>query len=146
MWISSTMVSYLPVQIGNNGEGWSWEGKDPNFKPLVTEWESDEDLIETIGAEVVEGDFLSKNQEGIVINKTFADIIGWKSFAGKILSGYGTPHRIAGVIKDIRYNSLSTETMPMVLQMSDNSRMSYLLIKVNTNNITSTIDYIRKNL
>jgi len=141
--ISTSVVSYLPTQIGNNGEGWTWEGKDPNFKPLVTSWETDEDFLKTFGAKMVEGDFFNKDQEGIVINKTFADIIGWDSFTGRTLTGYGTPYRVLGVIKDIHFNSLAAETKPMYMEMVDNLK-NYLIIKVNTDNIGNTIDFIRK--
>jgi putative ABC transport system permease protein len=141
--ISTSVVSYLPTQIGNNGEGWTWEGKDPNFKPLVTSWETDEDFLKTFGSKMVEGDFFSKDQEGIVINQTFADIIGWDSFTGRILTGYGTPYRVLGVIKDIHFNSLAAETKPMYMEMVDNLK-NYLIIKVNTDNIGNTIDFIRK--
>lgn len=142
--MASTVVSHLPTLIGNNGEGWNWEGKDPNFKPLVTEWRTDEDLLKTFSAKMVEGDFFNKDRPGIVINKTFADIIGWKSFSGKTLTGYGTQYRVVGVIKDIHFNSLSTETKPMAISLVDKSSISYLIIKVNTGNISNTIDFIRK--
>ena len=141
--ISTSVVSYLPTQIGNNGEGWTWEGKDPNFKPLVTSWETDEDFLKTFGSKMVEGDFFNKDQEGIVINQTFADIIGWDSFTGRTLTGYGTPYRVLGVIKDIHFNSLAAETKPMYMEMVDNLK-NYLIIKVNTDNIGNTIDFIRK--
>lgn len=113
--ISSCLVAHLPDQIGNNGEGWNWEGKDPNFKPLVTTWETDEDLVKTFNAKMMEGDFFNKDREGIVINKTFADMIGWNSFTGKTITN-GEQYRIVGVIKDIRFNSLSALTMPMAIQ------------------------------
>jgi putative ABC transport system permease protein len=141
---SSCIVSFLPTLIGNNGEGWDWEGKDPNFKPLVTDWETDEDLLKTFGAKMSEGNFLSKDQEGIVINKTFADIIGWESFAGKTLKNGGTPYRVLGVIKDIHFNSLSTATKPMAIEMVGNSLTNYLVIKVNPDDIKNTISLIRK--
>lgn len=141
---SSCIVSFLPTLIGNNGEGWDWEGKDPNFKPLVTDWETGEDLLKTFGAKMVEGNFLSKDQEGIVINKTFADIIGWDSFAGKTLKNGGTPFRVLGVIKDIHFNSLSTATKPMAIEMVGNSLTNYLVLKVNPDDIMNTISLIRK--
>jgi putative ABC transport system permease protein len=142
--ISSTAVSFLPTMIGNNGEMWNWEGKDPNFKPLVTEWEVDEDLLKTFGAKMVEGTFLSRDQEGIVINKTFADMIGWNGFAGKTLKNGNTQYRVLGVIKDIYFNSLSTVTKPMAIEMVGNSSDNYLVIKVNSGNIVNTISYITK--
>ena len=142
--ISSTAVSFLPTLIGNNGEAWNWEGKDPNFKPLVTEWEVDEDLLKTFGAKMVEGTFLSRDQEGIIINKTFADMIGWNSFAGKTLKNGSIQYRVLGVIKDIYFNSLSSVTKPMAIEMVSNSSDNYLVIKVNSGNIVNTISYITK--
>jgi len=130
--------------IGNNGEGWNWEGKDPNFKPLVTNWKTDEDLLKTFGAKMIEGDYLSKNQEGIVINKTFADMIGWNSFSGKTLTDNGDQFRILGVVNDIHFNSLSEATKPMAIRTVGPGSANYLVIKVNAENIGSTIDQIRK--
>ncbi len=141
--VSSSIISHLPTMIGNNGEGWNWEGKDPNFKPLVTSWETDEDLIKTFNAEMVEGNFFNKDLQGIVINKSFADIIGWNSFEGKTLKN-DSQYRILGVIKDIHFNSLSTTTKPMVISMISKSLTNYLMIKVNSSDIENTIDFISK--
>jgi putative ABC transport system permease protein len=142
--VSSTAISYLPVLIGNNGENWIWEGKDPNFKPLVTEWQTDEDLVRTFGAKMAEGDFLNRNQDGIVINKTFADLIGWDSFAGKTLKNGDSQFRILGVINDVHFNSLASATKPMAIEMVNNSSANYLVIKVNSGDIRNTINYIMK--
>jgi putative ABC transport system permease protein len=142
--LSDCIISHLPTMIGNNGEGWDWEGKDPNFKPLVTGWETDEDFLKTFGAKMAEGEYFNRNQKGIVINKTFADLIGWDSFAGKTLTGYGTQYRVLGVVKDIHFNQLSEETKPMYIEMIDSSLINYLIIKVNLEHIGSTLDFIRK--
>ena len=142
--VSSSAVSMLPMMIGNNGEQWNWEGKDPNFKPLVTEWQTDEDLIKTFGAKMVEGEYINKNQDGIVINKTFADLIGWNSFAGKTLKNGNSQYRILGVIKDIHYNSLATATKPMAIEFVSDQESNYLVIKVNTGDISNTINFITK--
>jgi putative ABC transport system permease protein len=93
---------------------------------------------------MVEGNYLSKNQEGIVINKTFADMIGWDSFTGKTLNGYGEQFRILGVVSDIHFNSLSEVTKPMAIRMANPSSISYLIVKVNTNNIGTTLDQVKK--
>jgi putative ABC transport system permease protein len=142
--VSTSAVSFLPISIGNNGEMWNWEGKDPNFKPLVTEWQTDEDLLKTFGAKMAEGEYLNKTQDGIVINKTFADLIGWKSFAGKTLKNGDEQYRVLGVINDIHYNSLSTPTKPMAIELLGNSSGNYLVIKVNTGDISKTINFITK--
>ena len=142
--VSSTAVSNLPVMIGNNGETWSWEGKDPSFKPLVTEWNTDEDMLKTLGATMYEGEFLGSDRSGIVINKTFADIIGWDSFTGKTIKNFDTPYNIIGVINDIHFNSLSATTKPMVIEKSESYGPNYLLIKLNTADLINTVNYVTK--
>lgn len=139
--LSATVTSFLPSGIGENDEDWDWEGKDPSFRPLVIRWGTDEDLLKTLGARMVEGNFFDKNQNGIVINKAFADMIGWNSFTGKSLNHFGSPVPILGVVNDIRFNSLSEETKPMAISMVE--RVNYLIIKVNTGQIEKTLKYIQ---
>ncbi len=141
---SSTITSFLPVMIGNNGEGWDWEGKDPEFKPLVANWETDEDMTKTLEAKLIEGNYFSDNQQGIVINKAFADAIGWNSFAGKVLRGYGREYRIVGVIDNIEYNSLAQACRPMVIQRAEQWSSNYLIMRVDANQIQKTIGSVSK--
>lgn len=142
--LSSTVISFLPTMIGNNGEDWDWEGKDPHFKPLITNWETDQDLLKTFGAEMAEGSYFNKDQQGIVINKTFANLIGWDTFVGKTLNWGGNPTQILGVIKDIRFNSLSDEPKPMAIQLAKNWASNYMILKVNTKQINETLQFIQK--
>jgi putative ABC transport system permease protein len=141
---SSTITNFLPVMIGNNGEGWNWEGKDPEFKPLVTRWATDEDMIKTLGAKLIEGNYLSNEQNGIVINKAFADAIGWNSFTGKILKDYGTDYKVVGVINNIEYNSLAETCRPMVILHTENWSSNYLIVKIDASQMKKTIGSITK--
>jgi putative ABC transport system permease protein len=130
--------------IGNNGEDWNWEGKSPDFKPLVTDWESDENMVKTFGAKMSEGSYFDKNQPGIVINKTFANLIGWNSFTGKTLINQGQKLQILGVMNDIHFNSLSEATKPMAIRMLEGWATNYMIVKVNSANVGNTLDFIRK--
>lgn len=141
---SATATSFLPIMVGNNGEGWDWEGKDPNFKPLVTNWETDEDMVKTLEAKLTEGNYFSNDRKGIVINKAFADAIGWDSFVGKTLNAYGQTHQVVGVINNIQYNSLSELCRPMAIQQIGDWSTRYLIIRVNANQFDKTIKSIRK--
>ena len=142
---SATIISMLPTGIGNNGEGWNWEGKDPNFKPLVTNWNGDEDLVTTFGIKLLEGEMFHHQRPGILINKTFADIIGWDSFTGKSINGYGTDYQIVGVIKDFHFNDLSTTIKPLVIYpIEDDPRpWNYLMVNMNMSNIEKTLAEIQ---
>ncbi|PWE00856.1 ABC transporter permease [Marinilabilia rubra] len=142
---SSTVLSYLPFSIGNNSEAWSWQGKDPDFKPLVTLWYADEDMPSTLEAKMVEGAyFQDSDQEGIVINEAFARIIGWDSFEGKTLEAFGSTYRIQGVIGDIHFNSLAKEVQPMVISpIGGQWTNNFMAIKLNIDNISSTLNQIK---
>jgi putative ABC transport system permease protein len=139
---SSTVTNYLPVFIGNYWDAWDWEGKDPNFKPLVANWSTDEDMIKTMEAKLIEGNYFSDDRKGIVINKAFADVIGWKSFVGKTLKAYGQTYQVVGVIDNIEYNSLAESCKPMVISQVEGSSSGCLIIKANSNQMNKTIKSI----
>ncbi|HPG32730.1 MAG TPA: ABC transporter permease [Lentimicrobium sp.] len=139
---SSTITDFLPVFVGNNGEGWGWEGKDASFKPLVTTCSTDEDMIKTLEAKLIEGNYFSNDRQGIVINKAFADVIGWENFVGKTLNAYGNTYQVVGVINNIEYNSLAENCRPMVIGKIDEQSARYLIIKANSNQMDKTIKSI----
>jgi putative ABC transport system permease protein len=141
--IACSIVDFLPTNIGNNGENWNWEGKAHDFKPLVTNWRVDEDFLKTFGATMQEGDFLSEDRDGIVINETFARMIGWNTFEGKFINNQQKSYQILGVINDIFFNSLSDEVKPMAIFMTNSRSKNYIVLKVNTANIKSTIELIK---
>ncbi len=141
--VSASATQFLPVAIGNNGEGWSWEGKEPDFKPLVTSFETDEHFLETVEAKLIEGQFFSNDLNGIVINKAFADAIGWDSFVGKTLNAYGNSHQVVGVIDNFQYNSLSEACRPMAISAINDWAIRYLMIRTSTNHFDKTIQDIK---
>jgi len=142
--LSTTVTSHLPTLIGNNGEGWNWEGKDVNFKPLVTNWSTDEDMVKTLGAKLIEGNYFGSDRRGVVINKAFANAIGWSSFVGKTLNANGEDLPIAGVIEDIQYNSLSEPCRPMAIRMEEGGSARYLIVRINTGQVNKTISFIQR--
>ena len=140
---SATVASYLPIVVGNNSEDWDWEGKDVNFKPLVTDWQSDGDLLQTLEAKMLEGNYFGSEQYGnVVINKAFADAIGWNSFSGKKITRYGEEYTITGVVDNIQFNSLSESCQPMVIIPVGSWNANYLILKTSTNQLDATIKYI----
>lgn len=113
--ISSSVTSELPSFHGSNGEGWSWEGKDVNFKPLITFWITDADMAKTLEAKMIEGTYFSDDKPGVVINKAFAKIIGWSSFAGRSLRNGNDEIKITGVVENMIFNDLSKPAEPMLI-------------------------------
>jgi putative ABC transport system permease protein len=142
--LSASITQFLPVNIGSNGEGWNWEGKDPNFKLLVSNYETDEDFLATVEAKLLEGNFFSSDRQGIVINKAFADAIGWSSFEGKTLNAYGQDRQVVGVIENIQYNSLAETCRPMAISNIGNWATRYLIVRTNTDHYEQTIHTMKQ--
>ncbi len=142
--LSASITQFLPVNIGSNGEGWNWEGKDPNFKLLVSNYETDEDFLATVEAKLLEGNFFSSDRQGIVINKAFADAIGWSSFEGKTLNAYGQDRQVVGVIENIQYNSLAESCRPMVISNIGHWATRYLIVRTNTDHYEQTIHTMKQ--
>ncbi len=144
---STCVTSAIPSRIGNNDEGWNWDGKNPDFKPLVTRWNTDDDLLKTFQIALNEGSVFSLNPNEIMINKRFADMIGWNQFEGKTISNYGANYQIKGVINDFNFNSLYEATLPLAIFPMNNIEdwaQYYLMIRLGSSNVVQALDYIRK--
>ncbi|MDA3944735.1 MAG: hypothetical protein PF694_14475 [Bacteroidetes bacterium] len=102
-------------------------------------------MMETIGAKMKEGSFFrTSDQEGVIINEAFANLVGWDSFEGKSLDAYGSTYRIVGVMKNIHFNSFSEEIQPLALKtLSDEWSINFLVIKTRGGDIQSTLNQIQ---
>lgn len=135
----------LPLHVGDNASCWDWEGKDPDFKPLVTSFSCDEDLEQVFDLKIIEGSARRKGQKGILINKTFADMIGWIEFEGKTLSYCGYECQVLGVFEDFKFNSLSKETGPLVLNgIPSWATSGVMMMRINAEEYSSVIDYMKE--
>ncbi|HEY6977863.1 MAG TPA: ABC transporter permease [Chitinophagaceae bacterium] len=107
----------------------------------------DNDFFKTFNIPIVSGtDFLGKPIKDsipeFIINESAAQLFGMAHPEGKIIQTLGTRGVISGVCKDFHYESLHTAISPMVFGLSTD-RMNYTAIKVRSNNINNTINYIR---
>ncbi|MFC1724477.1 ABC transporter permease [candidate division KSB1 bacterium] len=138
-------VSY----IGWNTTNWDWEGKEEITNPLVNFVFTDIDFINTFGIEMEDGVFFLKEhvtsanggQDKIVINETFADIIGEGSPVGKSLVNGNQSYTIIGIVKDFNYQPLFRQIEPMAIFYFP-SISNFIYMKINSQNIASTVENI----
>jgi len=108
------------------------------------------DYIETMGMKLVEGagftkDFSWDDNSEYIVNETFIRRKGWANGVGKQIKArdfeawpVGT---IVGVLKDFNINSLYNEIEPIVMLLFKSG--GYLYIRLNENDVNSTINFIR---
>ena len=97
----------------------------------------------------MQGRYFSKNfptdqSDGIVINQTLADELGWKNPVGKklIIKGEVNNGIVVGVVKDFHMNSLHHKIGPTAIYFSSKYSKT-ISVKVKSADISSTIAYIK---
>ncbi len=128
---SVTVVGSAPVNIGASTGDFSWEGKDPNndktsFKLLFTE----EDFVETMKLEIVDGQNYSRSVEsewkGVLVNEAAIRGMNIEDPIGTPVKFWGVDMTILGVVKDFHIGSVYDEIEPLLI-------INYL---ENANNVT----------
>lgn len=151
--VSGTLSPYLPVSSSRNDNTLS---KEPvlNSKNGMTMqvWTVDVDYAKTLGMEIVQGRFFSKNfftdSSGVVINETTAawvdtgDVIGKKIYSFDNQDNVATALTIVGVVKNFHYESLKQNVGPLIMRLGMANAMASF--KVNTTNIQQLIKEIEK--
>jgi putative ABC transport system permease protein len=122
------------LNIGSSSGDFAWPGKIPNAQILVTmEWTSPQ-YISTMGMKLASGrDFypdIAGDSSSIIINETFAKLMGKKDPVGEIIrrdEGKGRALKIIGVVKDFVYNDMYKKPDPLVI-FCDTSNVSNMLV------------------
>ena len=100
------------------GRGWAggldWEGKENDDLILVTIMAVNHDFIETLGMEMKEGRFFSRDvgtdTTKIIFNEAAIKIMGYKDPIGKKARG----SEIIGVVKDFHFESFHVDVQPQL--------------------------------
>jgi putative ABC transport system permease protein len=107
------------LDLNSSSEDFTWKGKDPSLKVLITtEWVSPE-YISTMKMQLKSGrDFnpiAEQDSTNIIINETFAKMISKEDPVGEVLDRDGQQLRIVGVVKDFLYNDMYKKPDPLIL-------------------------------
>lgn len=115
--VQNMAKSDFPITGGMAGDGSiTWEGKDPDFHPLMAMNHCSHDFPATNGFQFVEGrDFsreLGSDSSAVIINEMAADLFGkGKALGMKVKFGRGQERTIVGIIKDqIRWTPFSKQS------------------------------------
>ncbi len=127
------------------------------FKPLGENAEenifffywSDEDHLETMGMEMVEGRYFSKDfasdSAAVILNEAAMKQLGWESYENQQLLSFfdseeGKPLHAIGVVKDFNFESLKSNVRPLLLLYRPISGM--MTIRVDSDDVRSTITVV----
>ena len=138
-YVSGAMA--LPSMIGSNSGGIDWDGRDPDFEPLVSLSAVDLDYPELLKIEILEGRSFSRDYPSdmadpdstngaFMINETLAGIMEIDDVTGMRLNFMGIDGPIVGVMKDFHFQSMRNELPPLAVALSPASFFRFMMIKV----------------
>ncbi len=140
--------SSIPGLWTNSAGDLDWEGKPDDVRGSMDFRSVGLDYFSTVGLEFIEGRPFSKEittdmSQAFIINETALELLQMESpVVEKSFRMWQRRGKIIGVVKNVHTRSLHSDINPLfytVWPYFDN----YELIKINSGNISSTIDYIK---
>jgi predicted permease len=140
------------LQMGNNGWRYSWKGKDPESKILITNELVSNQYINTLGMKLKSGrDFgaIEKNDSlNIIVNESFAKLMNKEDVVGEVVRNNDRDYQIIGVIEDFVYTDMYAPAAPLIL-FAQPSSTNYLFLRmkqnINMQNALSKVETVLKN-
>ncbi|HEX3384494.1 MAG TPA: ABC transporter permease, partial [Mucilaginibacter sp.] len=117
---NASLSDYPALQIWNNTDNYSWQGKDVTKNPLIT-WEGiSSQFIPTMGMKMAAGrnfyDDPKQDSTNVIINEEFAREMGSEGRIGGIVRDGGKKaFTIVGIVKNFLYNDMYASAAPLLL-------------------------------
>lgn len=148
--VSGSTVNFGVGQDGNTSRmrfGFGYKDKS-----VMTDFlQADYDILKTLGIPVKSGrDFstayAADSNNAVIVTESMAKQLGEKDVVGISFYADSSQPRwnIVGVIPDFHLYSMHEETAPLSISMTNSKSMSYMLIRVNSQNPVSTMEVIKK--
>ena len=142
--VGITAASSIPTHTVTSTSGVDWEGKEPGFNVLFTQFNVDYDYFETLEMEMAQGrsfskDFPTDAADAFILNETGAQLTGMEDPIGKKFTLWKKSGPIIGVVKDYHFKSLHAKIEPLVLRMFHENWNRYVIIRIRSDNITETL-------
>jgi ABC-type antimicrobial peptide transport system permease subunit len=141
-----TTTSSMPINILEGTYGVHWPGKDPDKRYLVHGCQADDNFIETLGLELIEGrgfsDVYEKDTASYIVNEAAIKLMGLENPIGTKVTFDNGPGKIIGVLKDFHFQTIHTSIAPIAFSRVRSSNI--LLVNINNENIKATIEAISK--
>jgi putative ABC transport system permease protein len=142
--VSVAPISGMLVDLTNSTYAFKWEGQDPEDKILMTQLNTDSDLLNTIGMKLLAGrNFYpgENDSTSYIINETAAKRMGWTSdqALGKSVALWGKEGHVVGVMKDFHFRPMTAEIEPFIFRCWQKAPYSGVLVKAQAGRVREAI-------
>ncbi|HXR83702.1 MAG TPA: ABC transporter permease [Hanamia sp.] len=135
---SVSLGGFSPLAMYNNGGGWNWEGKSTDQDILVTNVSTDADYLKTFGIKLAAGRVFSQDPNvdsmNIIINESFAKLMGKAGHIGGQIWRDQTRLTIIGITKNFVYNNMNEAHPAPLIFFNSPSNTNYIFMAVKPDN------------
>jgi ABC-type antimicrobial peptide transport system permease subunit len=107
------------LEIGSNGDSYSWDGKDASKNPLISWEDVSPQFISTMGMKLATGRDFNKqaalDSDNVIINQAFASQMGKEGRVGGIIREGSKSRTIVGIVQNYLYNDMYSAAQPLLL-------------------------------
>jgi ABC-type antimicrobial peptide transport system permease subunit len=147
--ISAMAESTSPTTaIYGSTSGIAWKGKDPNLSVDFGAVTVTESFGKTVGWEISRGrdfsrEFLS-DSSAMILNEAAVQFMGMKNPVGEVMTWWGKPYNVIGIIHDMVVESPYNESRPIVYcLLNDDANVAILRLNPH-HDARQSLDQIRK--
>ena len=130
---SAAVSNQRVLEMNNNGWGYSWQGKDPNQRILITNELVSSGYINTLGMTLKSGRDFKANEvqdsTSVIVNESFAKLMNKEDVVGEIVNSQGRDYQIVGVVNDFVYSDFYASAAPLIL-FAQPAYTSFLFIRL----------------
>ncbi|MEB2784423.1 ABC transporter permease [Algoriphagus persicinus] len=119
--VAEVSYTFSPLtNIHSDTDGMEWQGKDPEFRPLISRMGTDANLVKTAGMELVAGrdiDIYTFPGDSLsaIVNEKAAKVMGFENPIGQVIKDDSYEFTIVGVVKDFIMESPFDDVIPIMV-------------------------------
>jgi len=138
-----------PANTTWSSSGFGWEGMDPETKINITYITVDEGYVEALGIKVVEGrnfsaDIASDRTDAVLVNETFAKMLGPGPVVGKRFDFWDQKGTIVGVLGDFHFQPLRNKIEPLAMHWRDADWTRFMVVRLGPDRASAVIAEIER--
>ncbi|MBX2957011.1 MAG: ABC transporter permease [Cyclobacteriaceae bacterium] len=130
--LDASSMGHSLLGRNNNTSGLTWEGKNPDDLILFENVRVNYDLLETLGVQLAEGRFFSRDYGAdtakIIFNEAAIKVMNLEDPIGKVIRLWGQYDlEIIGVVKDFHFSSLHEQVNPLFFVLNPGSTWNVMI-------------------
>ena len=133
--VEMTESSSSMTEVEHSGGGFSWPGKDPNFRTSFSFLHITHDYGNTVSWDLLDGrDFsrdISSDSTAYILNEAAVEYMGITNPVGQVMKRGKGEHKIIGVVKNMLMDSPFKAVTPTIYMMGYDDYANYITLKLN---------------